>query len=82
MIVRSTSVYSSSVGLLREAREREARGRIGSGIYTMPLAIRVHRRVEINAKVVGNTIIEIAIRVHTVSILIKKTPRQRIGYQS
>lgn len=48
MIVRSTSVYSSSVGLLREAREREARGRIGSGIYTMPLAIRVHRRVEMS----------------------------------
>ena len=48
MIVRSTSVYSSSVGLLREAREREARGRIGSGIYSMPLAIRVHRRVEIS----------------------------------
>ena len=59
-------MYSSSVGLLHEAREREARGRIGSGIYSMPLAIRVHARVEILFMSVAGFImfVMLAIRVH------------------
>ena len=47
MICAKHLVYSFEIGLLHEAREREARGRTGPGIYAMSLAICVHARVEI-----------------------------------
>ena len=37
MICAKHLVYSFEIGLLHEAREREARGWIGSGIYSMLL---------------------------------------------
>ena len=55
MICAKHLVYSFEIGLLHEAREREARGRTGPGIYAMSLAICVHARVEIGRTCMSKT---------------------------
>ena len=64
MIVRSTPVYSSSVGLLDEVRKRKSTrpDRVWNLFHA--LAIRVHARVEILFISWGIAADALAIRVH------------------
>ena len=84
MIMRSAPVYTSSVGLLDEVRERGRTGPDRVWDLFHALAIRVHARVEIaDEEHAGSYYFDLAIRVHArVEIQIASSMAEASSLQS